>query len=61
MSNSPLDFSNNQPKFPFDEDFRYENDLDYDDSCPNCNRSLSEHTRKEKIQCIFERIGGIPY
>lgn len=31
---------------------------DYDDSCPNCNNSLSNHTREEKIQCALARIRG---
>lgn len=31
---------------------------EYDDSCPNCNNSLSNHTRNEKIQCALSRIRG---
>ena len=45
----------NPKPIPQDQD----EDLDdYDDSCPNCNNSLSVHTRNEKIQCALARIRG---
>jgi hypothetical protein len=50
----PKDKPNPKP-IPQDKD----EDLDeYDDSCPNCNNSLSNHTRNEKIQCALSRIRG---
>jgi len=58
---SPSIFTDSEkPKFCFD-DFRYDNEIDYDDSCPSCNRSLSEHTQNERIQCALDRIGRIPH
>ena len=59
MSN-PRNFFDTKPKFPFDDDFRHENDWEMDDLCPNCNHLLSEHTRNDKIRCVLERIGGVP-
>ena len=51
---NPKDKSNPKP-IPQNHD----DDLDgYDDSCPNCNNSLSNHTRNEKIQCALDRIRG---
>lgn len=51
---NPKDKPNTKP-IPQDQD----EDLDeYDDSCPNCNNSLSNHTRNEKIQCALARIRG---
>lgn len=47
------------PKLPHDDDFRY--DDYYDDSCPNCNESLVDHTDKQRIKCALERIGGITH
>ena len=70
MNNSHFDFFCNEdlipnvnPKskpnpapIPPDQD----DDIDeYDDSCPNCNNSLSNHTRNEKIQCALARIRGV--
>ena len=35
-------------------------DMDeFDDSCPTCSESLSEHTRDKKIQCALARIRGV--
>ncbi len=46
----------NQKSIPQNPD----DDLDdYDNSCPNCNNSLSNHTKNEKIQCALDRIRGI--
>lgn len=36
-----------------------DNDYDYDDICPNCNNSLSSHTKNEKIQCALARARGV--
>jgi len=49
------------PKLPHDDGFRYESDSYYDDSCPNCNESLADHTDKQRIKCALERLGGIPH
>ena len=49
---NPKDKPNTKP-IPQDQD---ENLNDYDDSCPNCNNSLENHTRSEKIQCALSRI-----
>lgn len=48
---NPKDKQNPKP-IPQDQD---EDLADYDDSCPNCNNSLSNHTRNEKIQCALSR------
>lgn len=58
MSNSDF-FS--KPKFPFDDDFRHENDWINDDSCPNCSHLLSKHSTKDLLKCALERIGGVPH
>ena len=49
------------PKFPFDEDFRHEDDWSDNNSCPNCEKPLSEHSPKELLKCSLEVIGGVPH
>ena len=48
------------PKFPFDEDYRYEEDWS-EDGCSNCGEPLQEHTQRQLIRCALERVGGIPH
>ena len=64
MNNSHFDFFSNDdlipninPKDkPNPKPIPQDQDLDnYDDSCPNCNNSLSNHTWNEKIQCVLSR------
>ena len=52
---NPKNKQNPKP-IPQDQD---EDMDDLDDSCPNCNNLLSEHTRNEKIQCALARIRGV--
>ena len=51
---NPKDKPNPKP-IPQDQD----EDLDeFDDSCPKCSESLSEHTQDKKFQCALARARG---
>jgi hypothetical protein len=48
-----------KPKFPFDDLIAdYKSEID---ECPSCGKSLSEHTRKERIRCALARVQGVPH
>ena len=57
FSNSDKD--DPRPNFPFDDDYRFDQDWFDDDICPNCEESLAEHTQSERLKCALDRIGGV--
>jgi len=59
---SPDFFS--KPKFPFDDDYRFERDFDedFEAKCPSCEKPMEEHSSKQLVECALERvrtIGGV--
>jgi len=48
--------SNPSPFFPFDEDYRNEDDWSADEKCPCCKLEYSVHTGAEAIYCARKII-----
>jgi len=44
--------------FPFDDDFRGDDVVNDDDSCPCCNKLFSNHSKGQLVKCALTELGG---
>ena len=50
--------SDDTPKFPFDNDFRYDEDWIDEARCVSCKLPFDEHNTVQLVECALRELGG---